>query len=1475
MSKKTFWLTVLLAFLALCRLSAAPELKLSATALTATINQYKFTRPQVSVVDGTKDVTNQFYLNYYVKGQESNLKTIEGKKATVNPVTGTSVSQNYGIVKIGSRAGVDTIRIIAKARADGSYAGVSDLESVYTITIPAYVPDVVLSQDSIYVHSSQLFGLPTATLYGLNDSIVNDYYDVSYSWSSGISKVTNDPETYVPFFNGYMLKAPASVTDGETLTMTYTPKSSYAASYGPYTHTFNVRMYEWDNSEVMPTHMDWPQSDSIVCENGNTYKAPVPVVRDKYGNDVSLLFTYKYELLGEKSDVVGNMWTSNNAFYGSWYIYVKSIINGEALIRVSTYRLSWNSDYQAPQGYAQAVDTCKIVGRKITWTVKADPASFHLYAGNQVLSKDNWALPTITVYDQNGSITNDLSRRIGIPVGVKVTGNTNGAELNDTVTYRGVRYVLYRAESWCFPHADYGTWKIDYTGYELPATAENAPFMIINILPNYSGQYMEERIFPYGLVIDKQVATHFRLSESALSGNIVNGTFRGFNEPDVSVRDGNGDDVTSAFSLAYTMTADSSVKGFSIDTSTGKVSYDGSTTAEGMLKVTVSATLTDKTGKYTLPADASYTIRIALSNFDYEIISDATDSVTYGKFHFTGTGKMSSGTVINGIPGLSIQFGEPDDAEWVLGQSDDSNDMDEEGEKKGTNWGKVHTVNNPVAVDDNGVPDDGMYVILRPYTNGFISIDCKWTSGNLYQIIEVSDGKIVRTYGYEPVTTTKGTYRFPVALNAGHTYYFYNYGSADGSYSSVLLHGINYQPAFIAGDDAKEPSLLSTTFVNGYTGTISSLLDDPSDRVSFALSKEGLNDGVDPADYLSLDASTGAVIPKKNTSGITKATTGSYANRILIQATVWNKEKGTAVVRHPRLYLFISDIPSYIIQDGEKPSVGERVSTTNMATKITMTFGGWKDGSGPYKYRNKKTQLLEDIFDSWKEAKTDTVGQNGMTIDGFLYASQGTQDARDEDNQSFQDTIAMGDHLPWELPCRGTYLTFEPEENGTLILYLLQNGALDYTGSQQWDDLKAGYVLKYRPLFIMDENDREVPLDNSWVIDKSLLPSNSTQDTHAGSYTEGLYRSTFDDSWATKQLANHKLTFQNPKAYQDCPYDLVTNYKNRPADLDSIMTEWKKYDGTPTYARQEIINLPQGYTLVSKAYVRYTFQVKAGKTYFVFQKGSKLSPCGFSFVPEYFHKMDPGQQTVVLNDDDDFKKVFAAAVGSTATELKNVNVKINRKFGKGKWTGICLPFSIGPTKFKAFFGDQAQVITFDSIADQTGYFSQHVYHMLVANRPFFICPSKNISSGDTIKNVSVEADYGALDITDPAQDYSSRGIFAPETAPGGSYIFAGERIYHTQSEQALAAYRAYLKPLTASPAKMMAMAVADRDETEKDGPVTDIKEISMDEADSPRPSGSRVRRGIWSLQGAFLGDSSRLQSLPPGIYIVNGKKVIR
>lgn len=519
-----------------------------------------------------------------------------------------------------------------------------------------------------------------------------------------------------------------------------------------------------------------------------------------------------------------------------------------------------------------------------------------------------------------------------------------------------------------------------------------------------------------------------------------------------------------------------------------------------------------------------------------------------------------------------------------------------------------------------------------------------------------------------------------------------------------------------------------------------------------------------------------------------------------------------------------------------------------------MFFDGWKtakmDSVGRdnmtvdnfnYSSSGEQNPLDEDIksWNSFRTAKPWNI-KNGelATADGTL---------------NNQRTTFM-------VPVRGTYLKFEPEESGRLFLYILQNGMSDLSkgdDGDKWSKMKddkgrgiddKGKViqsddkaqLRRRALYIVDETGENVDIAagaDGWSgsLDQ-YLPTGTTSATrfkgyqapNYNYYCDGITRVGWSNSDVDDQADGYKA-FQivTEPGYNNSwfnNYDHVgtalttKGRENLNADIKIIEDWWKNNPQTyaPEGARtwswshaklggpNEVLKLSDGgFVLPTKGYTRYTFNVKAGKTYYVFMTGSKLGFCGFGFLPEgYTSDANPwlnlAKPENVLDDNSAFKPEIYSQLPDVTSEYSNgtaiyngssignteaepvitldasktasddgsytkqltsiitnknhdhqfVNVNLKRKFLYKRWHGICLPFSVSEKQVKEVFGQNVQVITFDSIrADKHGlsndgttredqsrtvHFTRHVTQLLEAGRPYFIYPDDGTSAEGTV-----------------------------------------------------------------------------------------------------------------------------------------------
>ena len=379
----------------------------------------------------------------------------------------------------------------------------------------------------------------------------------------------------------------------------------------------------------------------------------------------------------------------------------------------------------------------------------------------------------------------------------------------------------------------------------------------------------------------------------------------------------------------------------------------------------------------------------------YEVIYDdvatsSTHTNRMGKLHFIKAGKFAAGQVAyQKVPGINITFGNPIDHHMNVvrssakvteggdqGLDNDNEDYDETTKTyykdvlvsngHPTNKEGVHLMGG----ETDPIPTNGFFVKIEAVTNGFLTIDARFEADHTVYLVRESDKRTERFY-YD--SEFIGEQPFHYALMAGQTYYLY----ADGD--QMRLHGLSFEPAFVLMPEDTDPYDAAQAFVNGYTGKLPYLRKTSYPTLEWQpLANEYESDRtisdiatIDDKGYVKAIGPTA----DKDSQGKTRD------NRVIVSAKVYGETKsdGKRVVKTPQYKLRISDIPIYMLTDDEdKPQVipqsGQRVSTTNILTRMWMTYGGWEHQSEDYPYfkNNDKDAYPDLMYDGWKPAKMDS-----------------------------------------------------------------------------------------------------------------------------------------------------------------------------------------------------------------------------------------------------------------------------------------------------------------------------------------------------------------------------------------------------------------------------------------------------------------------------------------------------------------------
>lgn len=560
------------------------------------------------------------------------------------------------------------------------------------------------------------------------------------------------------------------------------------------------------------------------------------------------------------------------------------------------------------------------------------------------------------------------------------------------------------------------------------------------------------------------------------------------------------------------------------------------------------------------------------------------------------------------------------------------------------------------------------------------------------------------------------------------------------------------------------------------------------------------------------------------------------------------------------LSVYVDDPAVYRAKSTEK--YGNQRKMWNQDGTMSVTLGGWMFPNNVDKTTYSDEGLSRDYY--W--ANDATLPKWKMTGFDRFVSGEKNKNARQENGSNAMPNTTMVSTADFKtdkgtvrdamfnVPCSGSYLTFNPKTNGTVSVHIFQNGAFD-----------SGVYRPQRRVFVMDEQG-------------NFVQSTPEIENANGKPTGGL-----------KSIGNYKWDI-NPKGANTAPAiaDVRLHFKNIPTDF--AMTEEKfqnnvyesnlSNDIVPNAAYNKEVPGSNGWCVLADSPVTYSFKVKAGKTYYLWNFGSKIGFYGYSFDED---ETKPDEISYDENSTNDVKSTEEGHVAK---------VSINRSFKAGVWSTCVLPFSLNMSQVDAIFGDTyrfgnengTEILYFDRV-DENGkvWFVRHAYNTIVANKPFLIKPTKNVERINTADC----AEYPYVIIEAPKDgkpaDWCSDGNYAwvssynndMTLSKGDGYIggTSGNFIQSTKDGVNVKGFRGFLKGLTPA-AKTHVLSTMTASNTDVDGNTTFIDGLVVDGDGNFVPTATDGK--VYSINGQLVGkDMKSLGSLPSGVYIINGKKYIK
>ena len=705
-------------------------------------------------------------------------------------------------------------------------------------------------------------------------------------------------------------------------------------------------------------------------------------------------------------------------------------------------------------------------------------------------------------------------------------------------------------------------------------------------------------------------------------------------------------------------------------------------------------------------------------------------------------------------------------------------------------------------------------------------------------------------------TTTSATRTYTVKVNAdAATIGDVNYGDVYDKPAEI---------SFTLNVDSKYKTISVTPDPTNIKMDAGTTHDAPDLTVLLTETKETLDDTKYSTSWFSTSPGVAKVDAK---TGKIEAVSEGTAN-IRVVVTGENLESTTALIT-----VEVDDRALYRVKGPESgETYGNQKRMWNQDNTLSVVLGGWLFpnpvttngpesspqgpsaeglsaashwGPGASKAKWKLTGFDYYVVGDHNNNARQENGSNALPETTYIYSA---------DFVKYKGTIK--DKM-FNVPCSGSFLEFNPATNGKVTAHIFQNGVFDTSNK------KSSYRPQRR-VFIMDEAG-------------NFVESEAHIETTSGKPTGGI-----------QPISSYKWDL-NPKGKDTDPTidEVRSHFKGIPTTFD-MTPEGFKNNVYESLLSTEIVpnaaagkgNGSLGWSVLADSPVTYTFNVKAGKTYYLYNFGSKIGFYGFSF-----------DETKAIVDevsyaDNQSNTITATAAGHVA------KVTVNRSImKKDVWTTCVLPFSLNRQQVDAIFGpaysadseeakNGTQILYFDRVEGNKVYFVRHAYNTIVAGKPFLIKPTKDVTSINTAE--IPDYPYVTIENTKPEDWCTGNGYTWASSYSNDMIVKAGDGFISKDGlfknfvgkDGTLKGFRGYLKRLnTQAGAKPMMLQVVNSSNVDgNNGETTGIEDLIIDADGQLMPTNGKV----YNINGQLVSeDANSFQSLPSGIYIINGKKYIK
>lgn len=227
----------------------------------------------------------------------------------------------------------------------------------------------------------------------------------------------------------------------------------------------------------------------------------------------------------------------------------------------------------------------------------------------------------------------------------------------------------------------------------------------------------------------------------------------------------------------------------------------------------------------------------------------------------------------------------------------------------------------------------------------------------------------------------------------------------------------------------------------------------------------------------------------------------------------------------------------------------------------------------------------------------------------------------------------------------------------------------------------------------------------------------------------------------------------------------------------------------------------------------------------------------------------PKNQAVTLDEAQNYER--PTFTGS------HVDVTLKRKLNKNEWNTLCLPFPLSAAQIAELWGASTKVaiLTGDSETKLSFSFCDNIE----AGKPCLLNPERvNQEHTYEIKDIEVST-WNNSDLQHIVGSTRMKGFFSPRTIMKGSYVIGeANKVYHLVSDMEAKGFRCYFEDVSGKN-RQLTWGIDDN--------TTGIDDTFV------KPEVPKVGN-IYTVNGQLVRRNSTAAGLAPGVYIMNGIKLI-